>query len=60
VLHDDDLTGKMTFDPQGIPQKGYGISNNPDTTQGAPTADQAKVAVSKAEVTIEIKMFYWN
>jgi uncharacterized protein (DUF2141 family) len=60
VLHDENLTGKMDFDAQGIPQEGYGISNNPDTTQGPPTPEDAKFAVSQPETAIEIKMTYWN
>lgn len=60
VLHDENLTGKMDFDAQGIPQEGYGISNNPDTTQGPPTPEEAKFAVNQAESAIEIKMTYWN
>ena len=60
VLHDENLTGKMEFDSQGIPQSGYGISNNPDTTQGPPTPEQAIFPVKQPEVTIEIKMVYWQ
>lgn len=60
VLHDENLTGKMDFDAQGIPQEGYGISNNPDTTQGPPTPEEAKFAVNQPESVIEIKMTYWN
>jgi uncharacterized protein (DUF2141 family) len=60
VLHDENMTGKMDFDAQGIPQEGYGISNNPDTTQGPPTPEDAKFAVDKPESAIEIKMTYWN
>jgi uncharacterized protein (DUF2141 family) len=60
VLHDEDLTRKMDFDAQGIPQKGYGISNNPDTTQGPPTPEDAIFVVNQPESAIEIKMTYWN
>jgi uncharacterized protein (DUF2141 family) len=60
VLHDENLTGKMDFDAQGIPQEGYGISNNPDTTQGPPTPEDAKFVVNQPESAIEIKMTYWN
>jgi uncharacterized protein (DUF2141 family) len=60
ILHDENLTGKMEFDAQGIPQEGYGISNNPDTTQGPPTPEQAKFPVNQSQVTLEIKMVYWN
>jgi uncharacterized protein (DUF2141 family) len=60
VLHDENLTGKMEFDAQGIPLTGYGISNNPDTTQGPPTPEQATFTVNKLESAIEIKMVYWQ
>jgi uncharacterized protein (DUF2141 family) len=60
ILHDENLTGKMDFDAQGIPQEGYGISNNPDTTGGPPTPEQAKFPVNQTQVTIEIKLVYWN
>ncbi len=60
VLHDENLTGKMDFDAQGIPQEGYGISNNPDTTQGPPSPEDAKFVVNQPESAIEIKMTYWN
>ncbi|HEY1253735.1 MAG TPA: DUF2141 domain-containing protein [Terracidiphilus sp.] len=60
VLHDEKMTGKMEFDSQGIPQSGYGISNNPDTHYGPPTPEQAIFKVNQAETTIEIKMVYWQ
>jgi uncharacterized protein (DUF2141 family) len=60
VLHDENLTGKMEFDPQGVPLNGYGISNNPDTTQGPPTPEAAKFTVDKPEAAIDIKMVYWQ
>jgi len=58
VLHDENLTGKLDYDSSGIPQEGYGISNNPDTTQGPPTAESATFAVNQAETKIEIKLVY--
>ena len=60
ILHDENLTGKMDFDAQGIPQEGYGISNNPDSSQGPPTPEVAKFPVNQSQVTIEIKLVYWN
>jgi uncharacterized protein (DUF2141 family) len=60
VLHDDDLSGQMSFDSQGIPTKGYGISNNPPSQSGPPTADEAKFTVNQPESAIEIKMVYWQ
>ncbi len=60
VLHDENLAGKMEYDSQGIPQEGYGISNNPDTTQGPPTPEQATFTVNQSQATIEIKLVYWQ
>jgi uncharacterized protein (DUF2141 family) len=60
VLHDENLTGKMEFDASGIPLSGYGISNNPDTTQGPPTPESAMVSVNQPETKIEIKLVYWQ
>jgi uncharacterized protein (DUF2141 family) len=60
VIHDDNLTGKMEFDASGIPQKGCGFSNNPDTTQGPPTPESATFAVNQPETKIEIKISYWQ
>jgi uncharacterized protein (DUF2141 family) len=60
VFHDENLTGKMEFDSQGIPQQGYGISNNPDTTQGPPTPEQAMFTLNQPQTTIEIKLVYWQ
>jgi uncharacterized protein (DUF2141 family) len=60
VLHDENLTGKMDYDSQGIPQEGYGISNNPDTTTGPPTPEAASFTVNQPESKIEIKLVYWQ
>ena len=60
VVHDENLTGKMEFDASGIPQKGFGFSNNPDTTQGPPTPESATFAVNQSETKIAIKIVYWQ
>jgi uncharacterized protein (DUF2141 family) len=60
VLHDENLVGKMEFDPQGTPMEGYGISNNPDSSQGPPTFNDSKFAVNQSEAAIEIAMVYWQ
>jgi uncharacterized protein (DUF2141 family) len=60
VVHDDNLTGKMEFDAGGIPLKGCGFSNNPNTSQGPPTPDSAKFAVNQPEVKIEINLVYFQ
>src|SRR5664280_337221 len=58
LLHDEDMSGAMEFDAQGIPLKGYGFSNNPDASMGPPTPESAKFTVNQPESAIEIKMFY--
>ena len=60
VLHDDNLSGKMEYDMQGIPQKGYGLSNNPDTSQGPPSPEAGTFKVNQPEAAIDIKMVYWQ
>jgi uncharacterized protein (DUF2141 family) len=60
VVHDDNLTGKMEFDASGIPLKGFGFSNNPDTSQGPPTPESATFALIQPEAKIEIKIAYWQ
>jgi uncharacterized protein (DUF2141 family) len=60
VLHDENMVGKMEFDPQGTPLEGYGISNNPDSSQGPPTFTDSKFAVNQSEAAIEIAMVYWQ
>jgi uncharacterized protein (DUF2141 family) len=60
VVHDDNLTGKMEFDASGIPLKGFGFSNNPDTSQGPPTPESATFALNQPETKIEIKITYWQ
>jgi len=60
VLHDENMNGQMDFDSQGIPLKGYGISNNPPQRQAPPTTDEALFQVKQAEVEMEIKIIYWQ
>jgi len=60
VLHDEDLSGQMSFDTQGMPTKGYGISNNPPFRQAAPTPDEAKFTADKPESNLSIKMIYFQ
>jgi uncharacterized protein (DUF2141 family) len=60
VIHDENLTGKMEFNASGIPLKGCGFSNNPDTMQGPPTPESATFAVNQPETKIEIKIVYFE
>jgi len=58
-LHDEKLIGKMESASDGTPMEGYGISNNPDSSQGAPTFDESKFTVDQPQLTIDIAMVYW-
>jgi len=60
AIHDDNLTGKMEFNASGIPLKGCGFSNNPDTMQGPPTPESATFSVNQPETKIEIKIVYFQ
>jgi len=60
AVHDDNLTGKMEFDASGIPLKGCGFSNNPDTMQGPPTPESATFALNQPETKIEIQIVYFQ
>ena len=60
VLHDENMMGKMEFDSDGTPLEGYGISNNPNTSEGPPTFDDSKFQVNQPEKAIEIAMVYWQ
>jgi uncharacterized protein (DUF2141 family) len=60
VLHDEKMIGKMEFDSSGIPLEGYGVTNNPDSSQGPPTFDESKVPVKDANTATEISMVYWQ
>ena len=58
VLHDENTNGKLDKGLFGIPQEGYGASNNPGKKMRAPQFDEAKFSLSGPEQTIEIKLIY--
>jgi len=58
VLHDENMNGKLDKGLFGIPQEGYGASNNPGKKMRAPTFDEAKFSLSSPEQSIEIKLIY--
>jgi uncharacterized protein (DUF2141 family) len=58
VLHDENMNGKLDKGLFGIPQEGYGASNNPGKKMRAPRFDEAKFSLSAPEQTIEIKLIY--
>ena len=58
VLHDENMNGKLDKGLFGIPQEGYGASNNPGKKMRAPQFDEAKFSLSGQEQTIQIKLIY--
>lgn len=58
VLHDENVNGKLDKGLFGIPQEGYGASNNPEKKMRAPRFDEARFSFSAPEQTIEIKLIY--
>lgn len=59
VLHDENLNKKMDYNMLGMPNEGFGVSNN---AVGAfwqiKPFDQAKIAVGKTEVTHKLTIGY--
>src|SRR5664280_1127045 len=58
LLHDEDMSGAMEFNAQGIPLKGYDFSNNTDESMGPLTPESAIFFFFKQKTAYEIKMFY--
>ncbi len=57
-FHDENHDGKFNQNWLGMPQEGFGFSDNPSVLK-KPSFDDAKFTVAKPEVTISIKMIYW-
>jgi uncharacterized protein (DUF2141 family) len=58
VLHDENANGKLDKNFLGIPQEGYGASNNPGKKMRAPNFDEAKFSINSPEQTVQIKLIY--
>lgn len=59
LIHDENLNGKMDTNFFGVPQEGYGMSNNPKKRVGKPGFDETNFQLNQPESTIEITMIYW-
>jgi uncharacterized protein (DUF2141 family) len=59
AFHDVNNDGKMNKTAFGMPEEGFGFSNNPTIGFSAPSFDETKfpVATSKAVVSIQLKYF---
>lgn len=58
VLHDEDLDGKIKLGFLGIPQEGYGLSNQTKGIFGPPNFTEAKIDFKKQREKINISIFY--
>jgi len=58
VLHDENSNGKLDKNFFGIPQEGYGASNNPGKKMRAPNFDEAKFSMSSPDQTVQINLVY--
>jgi len=58
VLHDENSNGKLDKNFFGIPEEGYGASNNPGKKMRAPNFDEAKFSMSSPDQTVEINLVY--
>jgi uncharacterized protein (DUF2141 family) len=59
VLHDENMNRKLDTNFIGIPEEGYGASQNPPKMHRAPTFDEAKFTLASPKQTIQIKLIYY-
>jgi uncharacterized protein (DUF2141 family) len=57
-LHDENDNGKMDTNFVGIPQEGYGASNNAVNTFSAPKYNEASLKVAQAITMQKLNIFY--
>ena len=58
VLHDDNCNGKMDKTFVGIPEKGFGVSNNPKIRYGPPDFQESRFTLHADNVDLVITMNY--
>lgn len=58
VLHDENDNGQLDTNWLGIPDEGYGASNNKLHRFSAPTFDESRFVVAKTAVELTIKLKY--
>lgn len=59
VLHDENENEKMDFNFLGIPQEGFGFSNNAKVTFGPPSFEEAKFNLNSTLLELKIKLRYF-
>ncbi len=58
VFHDENADGQLNTNAVGIPQEGFGFSNNPPILTGAPKFSEATFFVGGQTTTVGITMKY--
>jgi uncharacterized protein (DUF2141 family) len=58
ALHDENADGRMNTNILGMPQEGYGTSNNPAPRIGPPLFDEARFVLGEPVLEIGISMRY--
>ncbi len=56
IIHDENSNGKLDSNSLGIPQEGYGFSNNPNVMR-KPTFEETRFEIKDGENQIVISMF---
>jgi uncharacterized protein (DUF2141 family) len=58
VYHDDNESGRLETNFLGIPQKGYGFSQNARPRMRAPTFDEARFSLPEQGAEVDIAVVY--
>ena len=59
IYHDENANDKFDTTWIGLPDEGYGFSNDAPAIYGAPSFKEAAVALDGSGKTINIKLTYW-
>ena len=59
VLHDENKNARMDVNAVGIPQEGYGFSNNPKAKFGPPSFEEAAFTFDGSAATLSILLNHW-
>lgn len=60
VLHDENKNGKMDKNFFGVPQEGYGVTNNPKPALRAATFEEARFTLPREGATLTISIQYFQ
>jgi uncharacterized protein (DUF2141 family) len=60
AFHDANSDGKMNKNSFGMPEEGFGFSNNPEIGFSAPSFSETEFQVSDTKAVVPIKLRYFN